>query len=240
VDLNHQLENLALGQGGDFYGVADLTPANSFVMDQGGADIASYPRCISIGVGLLHTIVDRLPLRSQPAVAFSYWNHSYEVVNRRLDLIALRLAAHLEKNGFRALPVHASVTVDDTRLLGSFSHKLGAHLAGLGWIGKSCLLVTPQRGPRVRWASVLTDAPLPPTGEILPQACGFCNLCVEICPVEAFAGRAFLPAEPREMRYDASKCKVYLDKLAEKDKEMGVCGMCLYVCPYGHQEEDEE
>jgi epoxyqueuosine reductase len=238
MDPDDQLQTMALELGADFYGVADLTPANGFVLEQGGEAVAAYPRCISIGIGLLHTIVDQLPQRQEPAVASSYWMHSYEVVNRRLDAIASRLAAHLENSGFKALPVHASLTVDETRLLGSFSHKLGAHLAGLGWIGKSCLLVTPQRGPRVRWASVLTDASLEPSGEILYQACGFCNLCVDICPVEAFTGRAFIAAEPREARYDASKCNAYLKEMAEKGKELGVCGMCLYVCPYGRLEEE--
>ena len=46
--------------------------------------------------------------------------------------------------------------------MGHLSHKLVAHLAGLGRIGRSCLLLTPGAGPRVRLATVLTNAPLDP------------------------------------------------------------------------------
>ena len=87
------------------------------------------------------------------------------------------------------------------RQLGFFSHKLAAHLAGLGWIGKSCLLVTLEVGPRVRWASVLTDAPLM-AGEPLEERCGECRGCVEVCPAGAFSGRSFFFDEPRAARFD--------------------------------------
>jgi epoxyqueuosine reductase QueG len=33
-------------------------------------------------------------------------------------------------------------------------------LAGLGWIGKSCSLISPHFGPRLRLVTVLTNAPL--------------------------------------------------------------------------------
>jgi epoxyqueuosine reductase len=239
VELDDRLEKLALSLGADFYGVADLASASDFVLRQGGDSLARYPRSVSIGVGLLDAIVDQLPQRNQPAVSSRYWIHSYEEVNGRLDAIAQRLSNYLESQGYRALPVFASITVDEERLMGRFSHKLGAHLAGLGWIGKNCLLITPQRGPRVRWASVLTDASLLPSGSALLQACGFCNLCVEICPVQAFTGRAFLVDEAREARYDVFKCKEYLDLLAENGRERGVCGMCLYICPFGNNEEEK-
>lgn len=102
--------------------------------------------------------------------------------------------------------LHEHVVRD--RELGLFSHKLAAHLAGLGWIGKSCLPVTPEAGPRVRWASVLTDAPLA-AGEQLEERCGECEACVEVCPAGAFSGRSFFSDEPRAARFDAFKCRYY-------------------------------
>jgi epoxyqueuosine reductase len=104
------------------------------------------------------------------------------------------------------LRLHEHVVRD--RELGLFSHKLVAHLAGLGWIGKSCLLVTLEVGPRVRWASVLTDAPLM-AGEPLEERCGECRGCVEVCPVGAFSGRSFFSDEPRAARLDVFKCRYY-------------------------------
>ena len=108
---------------------------------------------------------------------------------------------------------------------------MAAHLAGLGWIGKSCLLVTPEAGPRVRWTTVLTDAPLK-AGTPMEMRCGDCHECVDICPVKAFTGRNFIESEPREARYDARRCEKYLKGL-EASTGYGVCGMCLYICPHG-------
>ncbi len=232
MKLDEQVRCLAQDLGTDFYGIADLSLAHDFVLNQGGSDAASYPRAISIGIVLLHAIVDQLPRREERAVAVEYRHHAYDVANERLDLIASRLGSFLQRQGYRALPIPASERIDDEKICAIFSHKLAAHLAGLGWIGKSCLLITPQAGPRVRWASVLTDSPLQPTGQRLGERCGDCQMCVEICPVRAFSGQPFREDEPREARYDARKCEKYFKDL-EKKTGLGVCGLCLYVCPFG-------
>jgi len=146
---------MAQSSGVDFFGVADLSVARDAILEQGGSALASLPRAISIGITLLHSIVDQLPQRFQPAVAMNCKHHAYSLVNQRLGSITSRLSSVVQSKGYRALPVPASQTVDSERLLGAFSHKMAAHLAGLGWIGKSCLLVTPEAGPRVRWATIL-------------------------------------------------------------------------------------
>lgn len=235
MDLLHPLQSLAEAQGASFFGVADLTQAQVAIQVQGGPVVSGYPRAVSIGIRLLDAIVDHLPERANRAVAATYRHHSYDVPNLRLDLLASQLASVLQRAGYRALPIPASQRVDDERLCSVFSHKLAAHLAGLGWIGKSCLLVTPEAGPRVRWATVLTDAPLTATGEPMDERCGDCTECVDICPVRAFTGRPFRESEPREMRYDAAKCDRYFAALREKHAGLAVCGMCLYVCPHGHR-----
>ncbi len=225
----------AAASGADYFGVADLETAREEIRGQGGAGIAEYPRGISVGIALPHPIVDALPRRAERAVSTSYRQHAYVVVNQRLDLLASRIAGILQKEGFRALPISAAVRVDDEHICGAFSHKLAAHLAGLGWIGKSCLLVTPESGPRVRWATVLTDAPLRATGEPMSERCGDCMECVQICPMHAFTGKPFLESEPREARFDAAKCHRYFEGMKKKSEETAVCGMCLYVCPHGRK-----
>jgi epoxyqueuosine reductase QueG len=182
-------------------------------------------------VGLTHRIVELIPKRADRAAAVSY-RHQYDTVNALLDAIALRLSGELERSGHAAFPVPASRRCDDERICAVFSHKLAAHLAGLGWIGRSCLLVTPERGPRARWVSVLTDAPLAPTGSPLAPHCGDCRACVDQCPAHAFTGRLFDEREPREARYDARACEQYIN--AQETPTMpAVCGMCLWVCPHG-------
>jgi len=234
MTIDNDVRTLVAQQGADFFGVADLSPAHDFILAQGGEVVAGYPRAVSVGIELLHDIVDQLPQRDQCAVAVEYRSHAYVVINHRLDLIISRLGSFLQRLGYSAYPVPPSQRVDDERICGVFSNKLAAHLAGLGWIGKSCLLVTPEAGPRVRWATVLTDAPLTVTGEPMAQRCGDCLECVDICPVGAFTGEPFWEQDPREVRYDAGKCDRYFDAL-EKKGRLPVCGMCLYVCPYGRE-----
>ena len=232
MEIDGKLEALASSMGTDFFGVADLSPAREAILDQGGAVVADFPRGISVGIGLFHAIVDQLPERTEPAVAKNYRYHCYDIVNQRLDQATSRLSSLLQSEGYRAMPVPASQRVNEERLCGIFSNKMAAHLAGLGWIGKSCLLVTPKAGPRVRWATVLTDAPLQATGEPMAERCGKCRECVEICPKGAFTGRSFRTDEPREARFEARKCGDYFAEMI-KTSGMAVCGMCLYVCPHG-------
>ena len=195
-----------------------------------------FPRAISVGVVMPFAIVDQLPQHTDKMVAMAYHSHSYEILNHRLANIVSLLSSALQREGYRAFPVRASQTVNEERLYGLFSHKLAAHLAGLGWIGKSCLLVTPEVGPRVRWASILTDAPLS-AGQGLAERCGECKQCVEACPTEAFTGRSFQASEPREARFDVFKCQAYQRQQQER-LGVGVCGMCVYICPYGRGRKD--
>ena len=151
-----------------------------------------------------------------------------------LDQIGVRVANELQRAGHGAFPVPASKRTDDKNICGVFSQKLAAHLAGLGWIGKSCLLVTPDHGPRVRWVSILTDAPLRPTGSAMESQCGDCTGCIDICPQNALTGRPFYRDESREARFDAAACDQYFREMEEK-KSVSVCGLCLYVCPHGRK-----
>ena len=231
TSLREKLQRIAEIEGVDFFGVADLGPAKDEVVRQGGAELAAYPRAVSLGIRLIDDIVDRLPDREQRAVAVSYRHHCYDVINDRLDDVASRVAAEVQRSGYRAYPVPASLRVDDERICALFSHKLAAHLAGHGWIGKSCLLVTPEFGPRARFITVLTDAPLE-AGVPLAEACGSCTECADVCPASAILGRNFREGEPREARYDARKCEQYLNGL-EQPGRPAVCGMCLYACPHG-------
>lgn len=232
MPLEDELRSLAMPQGADLYGIADLRPCQVAVIDQGGDLVSGYPFAISVGIRLLDTIVDQVPNRSLMSVRVSYRSHAYDVVNDRLDQISSLLAGRLQKEGYRSMPIPASERMDDERICAMFSHKMAAHLAGLGWIGKSCLLVTPQYGPRVQWTTVLTDYPLSKTGTPLDPRCGNCEECVKACPVSAFTGRMFDQNEPREARFDAMKCDLY-GKDLEKQAPIPMCGMCVYICPHG-------
>jgi len=238
TSLNDELRKHTLKQGVDLFGVAELTLAREFIRAQGGDLIAQFPRGVSIGVRLLDDVVDLLRFHDEPSAVHTYQYEVHQVVNPLLDRAAFEVSRLLCKEGSSAYPVPARQTVNRERLAGAISHKLVAHLAGLGWIGKSCLLVTPEYGPRVRFASVLTDAPLKASSPV-GSRCGDCRSCVEACPVRAFTGRPFNPSEPREARFNAELCREYSEQRGKgrlgTDGGPVACGLCVYVCPFGRK-----
>lgn len=232
--LDARISALLNQQGALVSGVADLTAPDIHqeVVAQGGEWLGMFPRAISIAYRLQDGIVEELPdHHRQAVVARLYDFHIYRTVNDLLDGMADRVATELQEAGFRAVPVPTSVSVDPTGFMGAMSHKLVARAAGLGWIGRSCLLITPQAGPRVRLVSVLTDAPLQ-AGSPLPRDCGRCRLCVDYCPARAFTGEAFHPDSPLAERMDVRACREYR-RLAKESSGVTICGVCVAVCPYG-------
>ncbi len=233
--LREELETTAREQGVDYFGIADLTQAREFIAAQGGEIVAGFPKAISTGIRLFDALVEMV----EPQARFQtspYIHHIYNVVSPRLDVISLNLAHLLRNHGYEALPVPQGMSGHNISIL---SYKLPAHLAGLGWIGKNCLLVTPEYGPRVRFSAVLTNAPLE-AGKPLEERCGDCMTCVEVCPVKAFTGMAFRSDEPREARFDATKCELYRgsdratgDPQVRGPRNIYACGMCVKVCPHG-------
>jgi epoxyqueuosine reductase len=227
--LKVKLESLAKDMGTTHFGIADLTPARQRISEQGGEFLTQFPRSVSHGFVLTDGIVNTLVHHENIAALNTYWHYVYRIVNPRLDSISLMLAQSLDEAGFQAYVVPASQTLDRTRLVGVFSHKLAAHLAGLGWIGKSALLITPEHGPRVRWGTVLTDAPLQ-AGMPLDEMCRDCDECVKGCPAHAFTGQPFDRPRPRSEMFAAEACYHYL---RERETLYRVCGMCVYICPFG-------
>ena len=238
LELEPAIREMTLAAGANLFGVADLAPAHDAILEQGGESVAQFPRAIAIGIALPHSIIDLLPQRTNVSVAQRY-KQLYVETNRHLDQITSRVVSTLQQDGFQALAVRASLTVDPDRLYGVFSNKMAAHLAGLGWIGKSCLLITPEAGPRVRWATVLTDAPLTATGQAVDDQCGGCQQCVDACPPRAFTGKPFRVGEHREVRFAARKCESYLAEMKEKMGCPILCGLCVFVCPHGRHHDPQ-
>lgn len=225
-----QLESLAKDMGATYFGIADLTAARQYVCEQGGEFLGQFPKAVSHGFALADGIIDALADPVNVGALKTYWYYVYEIVNPRIDSISLILAQSLERAGFRAFIVPSSQMVDRMELRSLFSHKLAAHLAGLGWIGKSALLITPEHGPRVRWGTVLTDAPLE-AGTPIDAMCRRCDICVKACPAHAFTGQSFDKRRPRSDIFVAEPC---FQRLNQRDKApQNSCALCVYICPFG-------
>lgn len=130
MELENLLRVSAMTWGADYFGIADLSSVHDTILEQGGPEIADYPRSISVGISYCRPI----PRRQERAVAVNYRSHCYGVINARLDEIISRLASVLQREGYGVFPIQATKQVDDDQICGVFSHKLSAHLAGLGWI----------------------------------------------------------------------------------------------------------
>ena len=233
VNLGGKLESLAKDMGATYFGIADLALARQCISEQGGEFLTQFPRAVSHGFVLTDGIINTLVHHEDIAALNTYWHYVYRIINPRIDSISMMLAQSLDKAGFQAFVVPSSQTVDKTRLTGVFSHKLAAHLAGLGWIGKSALLITPEHGPRVRWGTVLTDAPLE-AGIPMDEMCHDCCKCVEDCPAHAFTGQAFDNPRQRSEIFTAEACEHYLSEREQTQHKS--CGICVYICPFGRNQ----
>lgn len=177
---------------------------------------SSLPYGISLGYRLSDPVID--DIRVGPTLLYK---QHYKTVNWILDQCAAMVIRLIESAGMKALAIPASQTVDWEKQSGHMSHKAIAAAAGLGWIGRSGLLVMEEHGARIRFSSVLTDMPLD-VGRPVNNGCGDCTRCIELCPARAIT----------ESGYDMSKC---LEKLKTFSKRPGIgvyiCGVCVKACP---------
>jgi epoxyqueuosine reductase len=227
--LTNELDIFCREKGADLFGIADLGPAHAFLSSCGDPIVKGFPRAISIGMQINDTIVENHD-PNEPRGKSLYWHHIYDVVSESLNFLAYDVSRWLADRGWDVLPVPASMPYNLKKLQGVISHKLAAHLAGVGWIGKSCLLLTSEFGPRVRFTTVLTDAPItgPLTGGAAKdKKCGKCEACIDACPVSALAGVEFTPADDVGIRFDTAKCSDYRVKHP--------CGLCVSACPIGER-----
>jgi len=107
-----------------------------------------------------------------------------------------------------------------------------AEAAGIGWQGKSTILVEPKQGTWSFLGNIVTTLELP-QGERGKDRCGSCTRCIDICPTQAITA-------PYQL--DARKCISYLTiehdgpipeefREAVGDRLYG-CDECLDVCPW--------
>lgn len=195
------------------------------------------PYGITLVYKLSDAVMDEVVSWQEPGPTFAYFQH-YRTVNAFLDGRSLWVSAMLERMGYRAMPVAASQSVRDMgEFSGIFPHKTAAVLAGLGWIGKSALFVSPQYGPRVRLATILTDCPLPKPERPVFPGCGDCNKCVSACPAQALTGEPYQAGKSvREDVIDPRACSEHMKRAYQRIGRGAVCGICAAVCPFGAKE----
>lgn len=125
--------------------------------------------------------------------------------------------------------VGARPAVDSAPLL----ERDAAVLAGLGWVGKNTLLIHPQHGSFYFLAELLVNLDLEETTTRVPDRCGRCSRCIDVCPTGAIVSPYIL---------DARRCISYLTielrgpipralRPLIGDYLFG-CDLCQDVCPW--------
>ena len=176
-----------------------------------------YPYAVSLAYALSSAVLDSIS--DHPTKLYF---HHYRQVNQLLDQMAIKTAHWIEDAGYRALPVPASQIIDWKNNIGHLSHRYIAREAGIGWIGKNNLIVTPEYGSQVRLVSIMTDMPLEP-GNKLSYQCQDCHLCISVCPAQAIYD---LPSD-----FNKDRCYNHIDFFKRKyNLGQHICGLCVRVC----------
>jgi epoxyqueuosine reductase len=144
--------------------------------------------------------------------------------------LGLRAALAAIVDTLEAAGVRAVALADDSRLV----DRAAAVRAGIGWWGRSTMVLVPGSGPWVLLGSVATDAPLEVDAP-MARSCGTCTACIPACPTGAILDDGVL---------DVRRCLAYhlqrpglipLDlRRAVGDRLYG-CDDCLTSCPPGNR-----
>jgi epoxyqueuosine reductase len=218
--LQKELETRLIDSGAGFVGFADIS-------DMKIPDCEGYPAAISICIPYNSDVIDRLDSDSD---AFGKeQDDTYERMENLMELCR----GYIEQEGFSA-KTHFSKNLPGLR--STFSHKMAATKAGLGWIGKNCLLISYEFGCRVRLATVLTNAPFISGTPVTESECGDCVECVEACTYHAIKGKNWYPGIERDNLLDAFLCHENREEYVDKPGYRHPCGLCLKACPVGKRE----
>ena len=197
--------------------------------DMSGVPGCAYPRAVSVALPVPRHILREIA--DGPTRSYYYMYHE---LNNGLNRIITSGAEYLRAHGYAAEPMTTDVVKQTPDHRTALPHKTAAVRAGLGWIGRNCLLVTPEYGPAVRISTLLTDAPLDCARPALEPRCGECRACVSACPAQALSGQAWTPATDRDEIVNAGKCMNKQLELMQSRTglDFDLCGKCFVVCPY--------
>jgi len=149
------------------------------------------------------------------------------MISNVLDIVAVKFCDIMEDIKITAVPIGAigPAKYDEktSRYRGIVSLKHSAVLAGLGYIGKNSLLITPEYGNMVWLNGILVNIELD-VDKIIDDKCPEkCNLCFEICPSNAI--------EQGNLEIDQQKCWNYAFEGNDFYFTKINCHKCRTICP---------
>ena len=219
MNVTEELKQLLLDSGAKLVGVGDMS----------GVAGCDYPVGVSVAIPLPKDLVEQL----KTAPTEEYY-HMYYALNKKLNEIVSAGEEFLKSKGYNAYAQTTDRVKTNENRISKLPHKTVATRAGLGWIGKNCLLVTKEYGPAIRISSLLTDAPLKCNEPINESKCGGCSLCVKNCPGQALKGTLWTAGMERSEIVDVEQCFKTQFEIMKKNTgiETDLCGKCFAVCAH--------
>ena len=212
------IKNILFALGADLCGVASL---DRF----GDAPNGFHPTDVMPSCKSVISFACRFPigtLRCKSAIPYTRVRNS---MTPKMDAIALDFCIEMEKHGIVCVPIPTNESIWDSktnRFRSIISQKHAAQAAGLGTIGRHSLLITPQYGSMVWLGAVLSEQEFEPD-PLLTPICNNCNLCVEICPINALS--------ESELKQLDCWNHAFGDDKEQKTWTIS-CHKCRDICPY--------
>lgn len=152
---------------------------------------------------------------------YAYGQDYHEILKPKLHTLLGEIAA--------VRPCTGRVFTDSAPIL----EREWARRAGLGWIGKNSLLISPQQGSFFFLSELLLDITIEPDAPYEKNLCGNCTRCIDSCPTGAIVQPGVV---------DARKCLSYCtiehrgpfteaNPQQLEDRIFG-CDICQDVCPW--------
>ena len=210
-EASDRVKTLARAAGAGLAGIARPQPCH-----RARGSIDANPFVIALAMEMRSEEISQAPGVAAGVEVFRVY---YE-----LGETAIRLADAIREMGWRATAYHP---VSDTGSGSRMFFVPAAIDAGLGELGRTGFLVTPELGIMVRLAAVTTDLPLAldaPRRSGIDEFCGLCTACRRACPGGA------IPLEKTDVggavrwRIDPERCFPYFAE------HLG-CSICMAVCP---------
>jgi epoxyqueuosine reductase len=225
------LKQSFLKMGADLAGFADICVLPPDVR-------ADLPRGVSIAKSYDPAVIEGITMG--PTQEYYEW---YKALNEELNALSKQIEACLRAEGHSAMALPATTEKTKAKSGGieyakldsaraRLPHKTIATLAGIGWIGRTDLLITKEYGPRIRLASILTDAPFICDEPIIKSQCGKCEACVVACPANAARAENWSRESAESDRYNVRACDQFSRTIsAEMRLDKQLCGICIAACP---------
>jgi epoxyqueuosine reductase len=201
MTITEEIKKLAFSNSLDYVGVA---PASSLEDEPEGSRPSDFlpdaQTIISLGIRLSLGVqfANRLAhsRRDMRHAIYSYLWHGFGLPSLHyLDRTAILIIRFLERQGYIAVPAMAASSFDIRSSLTEFSNIRAAVAAGLGELGWGELVLTADAGPRARFTSIITNAPLdadktPGKSKLCdPEKCKELGkgvpVCASVCPTHA-------------------------------------------------------